>query len=485
MANDQTRECGTGRTMIRRDRHAFLALLSLSLLFRSIAIGQESFFIDEVLTMKSCRGTWDHILNVEANPPLYFFLIRGWTAVFGLSHFSVRFFSALTGSLAPAFLFLAARAMRMSRTGALLAGAMLAISPAAVWYGQQARAYALVLSIICAWLYFLVRSVQERSRSASLAAAVLLFVGFSTHYYFAFVALAAVAVLTVFSLSGKDAPSFRSVVLPQGIAMALCLLYVPLVHIQLSRDTLAWTPRPHFADLMEVFSRIFTIGPFSDPPRIVRWDIGVFYGLVAVVLVLTTKRALAREERMWFVLLLAVAVLPVLLPYALSQGERSIFLKDRYTVVALPGFLLLVFQAVDRLRRLRNWGWGVAAALLIPMSLHSDVRYWATCQDFDWRGAISVTDKEWAAGDSIVFLPGWMWETYRNNGGTQSGVIAGDFRRALDEGKPRRVWLLVWEQDPDEGEKALASDLIRRAGSRIRIDFPHIKLWEIPMSPAP
>jgi len=463
-----------------------ICLFAIAFLFRLIRIGQESFFIDEVLTIKSCSGsTWEHILKVEANPPLYFYLIRGWTTIFGLSHFSIRLFSALSGSLAPVFLCLAARVLRISRRGAAFAGFLMAISPAAVWYGQQARAYALLMTVICAWLYCLFLSLERPGGRISIIAAILLVFGFSVHYYFGFVAVSGIGALIIRRLIIKDDAQLTRTILYQLIAIALCLMYIPLIHVQLSRDTLNWTPRPQFNDLKVVYSQIFLIGPFNEPKTMVRCFVGVFYIFLVATFFWKIFGAPASSKPSRFLFLLSIAVLPVLIPFLLSLGARSIFLKDRYTVVALPGFILLISYVVARLSHVKMYGPGLAALLLLPMSIYHDFRYWTTYQDFDWRGAIRIVHDEMAEDDAIIFLPGWMRETYKNNSVVKEENIAGGFKDSPDTEEPSRIWLFSWEQNPDQEEKKLAEDLAGRNGVKIRVDFPHIKLWEIPMNYEP
>lgn len=455
-------------------------LFSVAFLFRLFHIGQESFFIDEVLTLKSCAGsTWEHIIHVEANPPLYFYLIRAWTILFGLSHFSLRLFSALAGAIAPIFVYISARALRINRSGAVFAGLMLAISPDAVWYGQQARSYSLLLTIIAAWLWIMISSIEHPSTRKYLLAAILLLIGFSTHYYFAFLALSAIGALSFFYLFKGHDPRFGKIVLSQLIAMSVCLIYIPLIYIQLSRGTLNWTPRPHFSDLAAIFMKIFIIGPYSEPTGIIRWVVGLFYGFLLLSLVWARWRPNRGESRFWTFFLITITTLPVLFPFLLSLGNRSIFLRDRYTIIALPGFILLIAFIIDRMPWRKNWGWSIAALFIIPLSLYANIQYWSTFQDFDWRGAISIIDEESSSDDSLIFFPSWMCATYQINGGKKTKIISGGNLENFEGKKPMRLWLFSWEQNPNKDQKKIVSDLIRRKGARTRIDFPHIKLWEI------
>ena len=95
----------------------------------------------------------------------YFLLLRGWVAAFGDSAFALRSLSACAGLAAVLGLYLFVRDLPSGplagstswagdpRTAALLAAALLALSPFQARYGGEARMYALgtALAAFSAW----------------------------------------------------------------------------------------------------------------------------------------------------------------------------------------------------------------------------------------------------------------------------------------------------------------------------------------------
>lgn len=92
----------------------------------------------------------------ENSPPLFEVLLWLWTRVFGVSDFSVRALSAVAGSLAPLVLFVG---LRRPLGGWAAGGAalLMALSPSAVAYSQEARGYALLLLLATCAVVRLVR----------------------------------------------------------------------------------------------------------------------------------------------------------------------------------------------------------------------------------------------------------------------------------------------------------------------------------------
>ena len=79
----------------------------------------------------------------DIHPPLYYWLLRLWTTVFGLSEFALRSLSAVLGTLLVLVIYgLGTRLF--NRTTGLAAAFIAAIAPFQVYYSQEARMYILV-----------------------------------------------------------------------------------------------------------------------------------------------------------------------------------------------------------------------------------------------------------------------------------------------------------------------------------------------------
>jgi dolichyl-phosphate-mannose-protein mannosyltransferase len=129
---------------------ALIALMILGTLLRWHRLGYQSFWNDEIVTWLSAQGSaWNVITQRIENsniPPLYYLIAHAALPLrgrLGLEE-AMRLPSVVAGVLSIPLLYIVARAWIGSRI-ALLAAALLTVSPFHVWYSQEARPYVVLL----------------------------------------------------------------------------------------------------------------------------------------------------------------------------------------------------------------------------------------------------------------------------------------------------------------------------------------------------
>ena len=117
-------------------------ILALGAGLRLWGLGSESFWQDEAWTWSIIQGSigelFHALINHDAHPPLYYLLLRGWSWIFGNSEFSLRLPSALLGIAALPVIYTIGVYVKDRVTG-VLAMLLLALSPAHVYFCQEAR----------------------------------------------------------------------------------------------------------------------------------------------------------------------------------------------------------------------------------------------------------------------------------------------------------------------------------------------------------
>ena len=114
---------------------------------RAVLALRRAIWVDEAVTTLAAAlpgDAWVDISRNEHHPPLYYLLQRGWLALTGVSPFTLRLPSVVAGAAASAAAAWLVRAAGGQRPAALLAAALVAVHPTAVYYGAEARDYALV-----------------------------------------------------------------------------------------------------------------------------------------------------------------------------------------------------------------------------------------------------------------------------------------------------------------------------------------------------
>ena len=145
-----------------------IGLTALAAALRFSTLGLQSYRHDEAVTagrvlVSSLSGTMHRVWTGESTPPLYYLLAWAWSRLFGVHEVGLRSLSALFGTATVPVAYLAGRELVGRRTGLAIA-AMVAVNPVLVWYSQDARAYALLVLLSAAALFFFLRA---RSGSAS------------------------------------------------------------------------------------------------------------------------------------------------------------------------------------------------------------------------------------------------------------------------------------------------------------------------------
>ncbi|MGK4582618.1 glycosyltransferase family 39 protein [Kitasatospora sp. HPMI-4] len=384
---------------------------------------------DEISSWSAANRTLPQLFamlgNVDASNGVYYLVLHAWTGVFGDSVLSLRLPSALAMAAAAAFTALAALRWFRSRVAAVAAGLLLAALPNVSAYAQEARSYAIVTCAVAAGGWCLLRAL-ERPRAARWA------------WYGLCTALAGVFhLVSLSSLAGQCllvGLHFRSVrdarVLRRFPVAALAAL-LPTVPVMLlgrrqSGRQLDWVAVATRHRLRMFWPEF--LGSFS-----------VMYAFLA----LAAAALLWRGRRTAAVQAAALAVLPVLGVWLVSQGRTSYFV-DRYLLFTLPAWAALagggvgaVHAAVralgarpappgarDPLKALpRAWrptGPGLAAALalavvavpgLLGLPEQRGARHVTAHTETDYRGAARLVASGYRDGDGLVAVGGrkaWM-----------------------------------------------------------------------------
>jgi len=132
-----------------------ILILLLALGLRLYRIQAQSLWNDEGTSVALAARDLAAITRGAANdihPPLYYYVLHFWMALFGNSELAVRSLSALLGVLLVLLIFALGRRMAGSAVG-LVASFLAALSPFQVYYSQETRMYILAAFLGAASMY--------------------------------------------------------------------------------------------------------------------------------------------------------------------------------------------------------------------------------------------------------------------------------------------------------------------------------------------
>jgi mannosyltransferase len=403
---------------------ALCALTALAFALRLTSLSH-SLFTDEAYSFALAQRGFGHMLALfayESNGTLYSVALWPLVRIFGSGEALLRAPAVLAGVASVPAVWWAARELAGGRV-ALVAAGLLAINPMAVWYSQEARAYAFIVLACCLSFGALARAValRERRREAADSTSARRPRGAWVGYVAAMAALAYCQVLAVPIVlpaqaliarrGGRD--GVRSWV-RSLLVLALCC--VPLLVITVisrgRRNPLYWLPKPN-RGLVELALQEFS-GGFSGVSA-VRWITLLLGGALVAGAIWSLRRAAVAAsgrasersahwaaERATLAITAAWGLIPPALLLVASFVEPVFW--PRYAIVALPGLCLLAALCAELLWQDRRAVTALAAALLVGIALvgaFADERQVDALQE-SWPPIASWLRAERAPGEPIV-----------------------------------------------------------------------------------
>jgi len=150
------------KLIIFSEKYLFFAILILASFLRIIHITMRDFWYDEAFTGITIRDSFSGMMQIiknDVHPPLYYILVKYFSAPFDYSAFGIRLFSAIFGILCVAIVYVFSKELFNRRT-ALWASFLTAIGPLVIMYSQEARMYSLLCFLIITASYFFIKGLK-------------------------------------------------------------------------------------------------------------------------------------------------------------------------------------------------------------------------------------------------------------------------------------------------------------------------------------
>ncbi len=333
------------------------------------------------------------LVRIDQHPPLYYLLLRGWVALAGDSALAVRLLSAFASIATLPIFYALTHRLTQNRTIALIALALLTVSPFHIHYAQEARMYALLTLLVVATIAGGRR--HQIPPSPFLQAAAML-----THNVAA-VFLPLVLNVTAFVLWRSQRPAFpvRRWLVGQGIALLLWLPWAwPFVIQSAGVDRRFWLKPPTLADVWTALQTfVFDFLPAAFPLADL-WLI-IYIGLVV------WGAWQLRRQPLWPLLLLWLG-LPVV-GLLLISLRRPLFHPPSLLWMS-PPFLIWLAAGLGWLYKRQR---GLAGVLLAGLLLLNSVAlrgYYADFHKEAWDEAAAYVAAHARADDLLLFNATWV-----------------------------------------------------------------------------
>jgi mannosyltransferase len=423
-----------------------LAITMVGAALRGYHLGLYSLWYDEAFTAWTVAQIpkdiiWIGLQDV-VHPPLYYLLLSFTSRLIGNSEFSLRALSAAISLLGLPLLYQLGWRGWDRRVG-LAAALLWACLPFPVWYGQEARMYAMLTVVGLAAALCLVRALPGGSRRWLIANAILNLIGLHTHYFYFFSLLSQYLYLA--STLRRHRRAFWRWFAMNGVAASLYLPWgVAILRGGFYRAQIAWVEPLSLHTVWQTFWE-FAAGPkqpISLPAAFVL--LVLVGGVIAAAVVGRAPRRSVVSRLSWIHLLVPLALV------ALISIVQPLF-HSRFLQITLPFCLLLVAAGLMRLPR--RWvGAGLLAITVLASALSLRAVYATPVRYLeDWRAAVDYLATHADPEDAVAFRGGQGWHAYwYYYDGPPLHRVSLQPEEELDDlsakaAGSRRIWLVIWD----------------------------------------
>lgn len=369
-----------------------ISIILFGLLLRLPLLNQ-SFWLDEAIQALALMGKKGPLLKyalADFQPPLYHFLLKGWTNIFGYSEIALRTPSLIFALLSIYFTIRLTKSLTQSSRLSQLAGFLLAINPLHIYYSQEARTYMLTTFLVTASFYYLFKILKSKKQTLPYLIFTILAL------YTSYLAWIAIFLQLLYLLFQKEKKLFKY---PAASFLSL-LPWLPSLYRQLQIGLSTASSSPAWAQVVGGFelARIprtwlkFILGRVSLQNRIL-------YLVLALILFLYHAYLLFKAKIKNHPLLLTWLAGTILVTFLLTlflpvyQYFRLLF--------TLPAYLILLTLAFKNLKNPQ-----LHTFLLTLISLASLVFFWLTPRFHKeaWRSLVEDINRK-ASQTHAVAMP--------------------------------------------------------------------------------
>jgi 4-amino-4-deoxy-L-arabinose transferase-like glycosyltransferase len=479
----------------RTQRFVLSALFIFYVAARLWRLTDTCLWFDEIFSVHAAEHDWSSILWFVArdliHPPLFYIILKIWTAIGGEGLFWLRLLPVGFASLAIFPFVLFCRELKLKFPAIGFALFLLALNGSFIRYAQSVRMYSMLtfVSLVSLWLF-----ARYFNRGKNLVALIVVNVILVyTHYYGWMLVGAEIGAILIFQRI-----KWRGMAAMFGSTFALFVPWLWFVWkasqsgSELGQN-IKWIARPGFTDIgtfvIDLVEPVFFQLSSVEPASIYTVSIPILLILVISVAVYISgwKNREAEEKRPVYFLLLFV-FLPVVAVFAASWVMPYSIWGTRHLII-IVGPLTLLFSIVVTESRppiVRTTaillialfsGYALALESVRPKQIH----VWCAWEGLATDVRSSVPQDETANIYTFENLTAYhVWFALRNSPNTSVSVIGGYedaltlemyfLPRGFDEVKTVDIndvndesfWMLFRTQKP--GEQSAAMDALRSKG---------------------
>ncbi len=315
-----------------------------------VTITNSSFWFDEAFGAYMIHYNFIDIARYTAtdvHPPLFYWLLKSWSMVFGNTELGLRSMSVLFGGIAIVFGYLLTNKL-FNKTAARIGLIFMVLAPMFIRYSQEARMYMMVAAIALAATYVLTIAMESKKRLHWVIYGILLALGMWVHYYAAIIWIAHLIwhADNIRRTAGKG--EFRKQFISSEWKTAYIvaiILYLPWIPFFIGQSLVVqiagfWIPPVTLGTPLNFLTNSVYYRDLADTTS---W---LAFALIVVVIFLTVLafrvyKSFNRIDKQSYRLILTLAFAPMIIIFLISVPIRSTFI-DRYLITSVIGIALFI-----------------------------------------------------------------------------------------------------------------------------------------------
>ncbi len=284
----------------------------------------------------------------DVHPPLYYWLLKLWSMIFGHSELALRSMSMLFGCVAIIFGYLLTHRL-FGRKAARVSLIFMVLSPMLIRYGQEARMYTLVATIALAATYVLTFAVNTKKKLPWVLYGILVSLGMWTHYLSAIVWIAhwiwRADNIRRIAKKGKFIKTFFSKewILAHIVAVGLFVPWLPFMVYQILVVEACgfWIPSVTPNTILNFMTNVFFYKEVGD---VTGWLATLFIIAIITLIVLAFRiyKKQNNEQKQAFRLIIVLAFVPIITLFLMSMPPMQSSFVDRYLITSTVGIAIFI-----------------------------------------------------------------------------------------------------------------------------------------------
>jgi hypothetical protein len=324
------------------DRNAVVylfILFGINVFIKILYAGSMHYWLDETSSIFRAQHSLIWMIRqsfTDPNPPLYFFMLKGWMSLFGISEFSTRLLSVIFSASTVFILYYISRQF-FNRETAFYVSLIFTLAQIQLYFSHETRGYTIIVFMSALSFYFYLLTINKPG-----ILNLLMYILTNTFLLYIHPVPVILIIIQFICLSLYFKSSRKGslyIIVGQVITAILFGAWV-LKNSWVSKMQ-SWIPSPGPGQLKEL------IITYLNTKFIYYTAFGLLLIFIVILIVRWINKKSVYEDIRSFLILLLWGIFPILIIFLISQYSSR--WDTRYMLFATPGLYLLISFLISKL----------------------------------------------------------------------------------------------------------------------------------------